>query len=138
MTLKEFITKGDRFAANAGAELVTIKEGYASARMTVTEEHLNAGGVCQGGAIFTLADVALAAVANTGLSLTFAIDSSIFYHRSAQLGDTLTAEAVAVSSHPKVPYCEVKVKNQNDILIASFQATCYTKRVALEGIDSLE
>ena len=85
-----------------------------------------------------MADVALAAVANTGLSLTFAIDSSIFYHRSAQLGDTLTAEAVAVSSHPKVPYCEVKVKNQNDILIASFQATCYNKRVPLEGVDALE
>lgn len=138
MTLKEFITKGDRFAANAGAELITIKEGYASARMTVTKEHLNAGGVCQGGAIFTVADVALAAVSNTGLSLTFAIDSSIFYHRSAQIGDTLIAEAVAVSRHPKVPYCEVKVKNQDDVLIASFQATCYTKRVTLEGIDSLE
>ena len=31
-----------------------------------------------------------------------------------------------------------KVKNQNDVLIASFQATCYNKRVPLEGVDALE
>ena len=138
MTLKEFITKGDRFAAKVGAELVSVKEGSATAQLLVTEEHLNAGGVCQGGAIFTVADVALAAVSNSALMLTFAIDSSIFYHRSAMLGDLLTAEAIMVSRHPKIPYCEVKVKNHNGILIASFQATCYSKRVSLDGIEMLE
>lgn len=138
MTLKEYITKGDRFAAKAGAVLVSVKEGYAKSQLLVTEEHLNAGGVCQGGAIFTVADVALAAVSNSSFSLTFAIDSSIYYHRSALSGDLLTAEAVAVSSHPKIPYCEVKVKNQKGVLIASFQATCYNKRVPLEGVDALE
>lgn len=138
MTLKEFITNGDRFAAKAGVELVSVKEGSATARLLVTKEHLNAGGVCQGGAIFTVADVALAAVSNSDFMLTFAIDSSVFYHRSAMEGDLLTAEAVAVSRHPKVPYCEVKVRNQNGILIASFQATCYSKRVPLDGVDSLE
>ncbi len=138
MTLKEFISNGDKFAAYAEARLITVKEGYAMSRMTVTEKHLNAGGVCQGGAIFTLADVALAAVSNSGLQLTFAINSSIFYHRSAMLGDMLTAEAVSVSKHPKVPYCEVSVKNQEGVLIASFQATCYSKRVPLENVSSLE
>ena len=54
---KEFF-KSDRFAANAGVELLEVKPGYAKARMLVTEEHLNAGGVCQGGALFTLADLA--------------------------------------------------------------------------------
>lgn len=138
MTLKEYISKGDRFAAKAGAELVSVKENCATAQLLVTEEHLNAGGVCQGGAIFTVADVALAAVSNSNFMLTFAIDSSIYYHRSAMVGDLLTAEAVLVSKHPKIPYCEVKVKNQDGVLIASFQATCYSKRVPLEGIDALE
>ena len=138
MTLKEFISKGDKFAAHAEARLITVKDGYAKSQLTVTEKHLNAGGVCQGGAIFTLADVALAAVSNSGLQLTFAINSSIFYHRSAMPGDVLTAEAVAVSKHPKVPYCEVNVRNQDNVLIASFQATCYSKRVTLENIDGLE
>ncbi len=138
MTLKEFIKKGDRFAAKAGVELVSVKDGSATAQLLVTKEHLNAGGVCQGGALFTVADVALAAVVNSNYMLTFAIDSSIFYHRSALEGGLLTSGAVAVSRHPKVPYCEVKVKNQDGVLIASFQATCYSKRVPLEGVDALE
>ena len=52
MTLKEFFEK-DRFAKLAGAELLDIREGYAKARMLITEEHLNGGGICQGGAVFT-------------------------------------------------------------------------------------
>ena len=38
---KEFF-KADRFAANAGVELLEVKPGFAKARMLVTEEHLNA------------------------------------------------------------------------------------------------
>lgn len=138
MTLKDFIGEGDHFARHSGVQVLSVAENYGKASLVVANEHLNAGGVCQGGAIFTLADLALAAVTNSGLQLTFAINSSIFYHRSAMLGDTLTAEAVAVSKHPKVPYCEVSVKNQDGVLIASFQATCYSKRVPLENVDSLE
>lgn len=62
--IKDFL-KNDRFALNAGIELLEVKEGKAKARMVVTKEHLNAGGVCQGGALFTLADFTCAAVANS-------------------------------------------------------------------------
>lgn len=44
-TLKEMLS-ADRFAAEAGVELLEISPGYAKARMKVTEKHLNAGGVC--------------------------------------------------------------------------------------------
>ena len=64
MTAQEFF-KNDRFATNAGVELIEIKEGYSKARLVITAEHLNAGGRTQGGAIFTLADLALAAAANS-------------------------------------------------------------------------
>ena len=56
-TLKEMLAN-DRFAVNAGVELLEIQPGYAKARMLITQNHLNAGGVCQGGALFTLADLA--------------------------------------------------------------------------------
>lgn len=56
MTLKDFLNEKDIFAANAGMELVEVREGYSRAVMTVGKSHLNAGGVCQGGALFTLAD----------------------------------------------------------------------------------
>ena len=53
MTLKEYLSEKDRFASAAGVELLEIKEGYARARMLVQPKHLNGGGVCQGGAVFT-------------------------------------------------------------------------------------
>ena len=52
--------QNDRFAANAGVKLLEVREGYAKASLTITPEHLNAGGRTQGGALFTLADLALA------------------------------------------------------------------------------
>ena len=61
MTIHEFL-QGDKFALLAGVELLETGNGYAKARMLIKPEHLNGGGVCQGGAIFTLADLAFAAV----------------------------------------------------------------------------
>jgi len=89
MTLKDYLNTGDRFAAGSGARLVEIAPGSAVAELKVTSAHLNAGGVCQGGAIFTLADLVFAALVNQGENLTFAINSTIYYHVSAREGDTL-------------------------------------------------
>ena len=127
MTLKDFLNQGDRFAANAGAQLVEVHEGYARAEMTVTREHLNAGGVCQGGALFTLADLALAAVMNSHGRLTLSIESTISFLSSAVEGDLLTAEAVETHSHHKIPYLEVKVRNQCGELVCAFTALGYCK-----------
>lgn len=127
MTLKDFLNQGDRFAANAGAQIVEVREGYARAEMTVTREHLNAGGVCQGGALFTLADLALAAVMNSHGRLTLSIESTISFLCSAVEGDVLTAEAVETRSHHKIPYLEVKVRNQCGELVCAFTALGYCK-----------
>ena len=92
MTAQEFF-KNDRFATNAGVELIEIKEGYSKARLVITAEHLNAGGRTQGGAIFTLADLALAAAANSHGTLAFSLSSNITFLRSSGPGDVLYAEA---------------------------------------------
>ena len=60
MTINEFL-QGDKFALFAGVELLETGNGYAKARMEIKPMHLNGGGVCQGGAIFTLADLAYTA-----------------------------------------------------------------------------
>ena len=92
MTPQEFFKK-DRFADNVGVELIEIKEGYGKARLVITEEHLNAGNRTQGGALFTLADLALAAAANSHGTLAFSLSSNITFLRSSGPGDTLYAEA---------------------------------------------
>lgn len=129
MTLKEFLSEGDVFARYIGVKLTEIKPGTAKATMTVTENHLNAGGICQGGALFTLADLVFAALVNQGENMAFAINSTIYYHVSARLGDVLTAEGQFTSNHPKIPAARVQVKDQNGTVIATFHAQGYTKRV---------
>ncbi|MBR1490237.1 MAG: PaaI family thioesterase [Bacteroidales bacterium] len=128
MTLKEFLNTGDRFAAASGARLVEVAPGAAVAVLDVTSAHLNAGGVCQGGAIFTLADLVFAALVNQGENLTFAINSTIYYHVSAREGDTLRAEGRISCAHHRIPSAEVVVTNQDGVRIATFTGQAYVGR----------
>lgn len=131
MTLKEFLSKNDRFAANSGCVLEEIGNGYARASLVVTTEHLNAGGVCQGGAYFTLADIAIAAVMNSHGQLTFGVENNIVYVKSAQVGDTLTAIATEVVNHHKLPYVDVRITNQNGELLCIVTGIGYRKQMPM-------
>jgi len=122
--------KEDRFAALAGIELLEIKKGYAKARMEIRPTHLNAGGVCQGGAIFTLADFAFAAATNSHGRLTFSITSNINIFKSERSG-YLYASAREVFNHKKLSNCEVEVRNESGELIATFNGSGYRKDVEL-------
>ena len=137
MTLKDFLSQGDRFAANTGCILKEVREDYARAELVVTPDHLNAGGVCQGGVYFTLADIALAAVMNSREQLTFGIENNIVFLKSAKVGDTLIAEAVEVFNHHKIPYVDVRITNQNGDLCSVVTGLAYRKAANL-GIDGLE
>ena len=137
MTLKDYLNGGDRFAANSGARLTDIGTGTATATMTVTSAHLNAGGVCQGGAVFTLADLVFAALVNQGENLTFAINSTIYYHVSAHEGDVLRAEGRLVCDHRRIPSAEVIVTNQDGVHVATFTSQAYTGRTPLP-LDGLQ
>ena len=92
MTPQEFF-KNDRFADNVGIELTEVKKGYSRAQLKITDEHLNAGGRTQGGVLFTLADLALAAAANSHGTLAFSLSSNINFLRASTTGDILYAEA---------------------------------------------
>ena len=131
MTLKDFLSQNDRFAANSGCRLIEVREGFATAELTVTPEHLNAGGVCQGGVYFTLADIAIAAVMNSRQTLTFGIENNIMFLHSAKVGDTLTAEATEVYNHHKIPYVEVRITNQHGDLCCVVTGLAYRKDATL-------
>lgn len=131
MDIKEILNRTDRFAANAGCRLTEVDDEHAVAEMLVTQEHLNGGQVCQGGALFTLADLAIAALMNCRGQLTFGINNSIMFVSSAKEGDLLRAEAVNVSNHPKIPSVEVRVTNQEGRLICHVTGMGYRKSMPL-------
>ena len=132
MDIKELLNRTDRFAANAGCQITEVDEQHAVAVMTVTAEHLNGGHVCQGGALFTLADLAIAALMNCRGQLTFGISNSIMFVASALEGDVLRAEAVHVSNHHKIPSVEVNVTNQNNVLICHVTGLGYRKSTPIK------
>ncbi len=129
MTIKEFF-KDDRYAAFSGIELLEIESGKATAKMPIKEMHLNAGNVVQGGAIFTLADLAFAAAVNAYGNLAMSIETTIRYFKSVSSG-TLYAKAEMIHIHHKLATFEVKVTNQENELIALFTATAYRKNIPL-------
>ena len=129
MTINEFL-QGDKFALLAGVELMETGNGYAKARMEIRADHLNGGGVCQGGAIFTLADLAFAAATNSHARLTLSISSTINFFKAESSG-YLYAEAKEIFSHNRLANCEVRITNDKQELIAQFNGTGYRKDTEL-------
>lgn len=129
MNIQELLNRTDRFAANAGCKITEVDAQHAVAEMKVTADHLNGGNVCQGGALFTLADLAIAALMNSQGQLTFGISNSIIYVSSSKEGDLLRAEAVMIADHHKIPSVEVRVTNQEGKVICHVTGMGYRKPI---------
>ena len=136
MTLLEKLNQTDIFAHDNGIQLTEVREGYAKAEMTVGPRHINGADVCQGGAIFTLADLAFAAVCNSHGVLTLGISNNIEFLVSARLGDHLVAEARETINHHKMPQCLIRVTNQDGTLIALATGRGYRKHITFD-VDNL-
>ncbi len=125
--MKPSIVANDQFALFMGAQLVSVEEGKALTRLTVDKRHLNGAGVCMGGVMFTLADWAFAAAVNSHDIVTLTTGANMTYISSAKEGDVLTAEAIEVVNHHRLPYAEVRITNQEGKLIAIYTASGYRK-----------
>ena len=82
----------DRFATENGLTLDELDECHAVTSLTVGDRHRNAFGGVMGGAIFTLADYAFAALTNDRERVTVAQQVSINY-LSPVKGERLVATA---------------------------------------------
>jgi acyl-CoA thioesterase len=128
--LKKFFKK-DKFAAHTGIELLEVSPGYAKARMEIEEKHLNALKAVQGGALFTLADLAFAAASNAYGIAAVGINSNISFVKAATKG-TLTAEAKENSINPKIATYTVNITDDAGDLVAIFQGMVYRKKFTLD------
>ena len=124
VTPQEFF-QHDRFAANTGIQLLEVRKGYAKASLVLTAEHLNAGGRTQGGVLFTLADLALAAAANSHGTLAFSLSSTITFLRASGTGDTLYAEARERYIGRATGCYQIDITNQQGKLIATFESSVF-------------
>jgi acyl-CoA thioesterase len=125
-TLRQCFRK-DRFARQAGIELLDVSPGRATAKMILRPDHINGLNTVHGGAIFTLADFTFAAAANSHGTVAVAINASITFMKAASTG-TLWAEAREISKNFKIGAYSVAVKDDQGDLIAQFQGLAYRKR----------
>ena len=116
----------DKFALHAGIELLEVKSGTAKVRMEVKPFHINGVGLVHGGALFTLADFAFAAAANSHEEVAVAINASISYLKGVKAG-TLYAEAEEISNSRKISVYSIRVTDDAGQLIAMFQGMAYKK-----------
>jgi acyl-CoA thioesterase len=123
--IKQFFSL-DRYAALSGIELISVAEGKSLAQMRLGPQHWNGLGSVHGGAIFTLADFAFAAAANSYGTLAVAINANITIMKAASTG-TLHARATEVSKNFKLGTYTVEVTDDQGDLIALFQGMAYRK-----------
>lgn len=122
--------ENDRFAAMTGAKIIEAREGYCKAVLEIEQKHMNAAGVVQGGAIFTLADFAFAVASNSGGRLALAVNVNISFLRAVTNG-TLVAEARELGQPGKLGAYEVKVTDGQGRLVAQFNGMVYRKKDVL-------
>ncbi|MDQ7095180.1 PaaI family thioesterase [Desulfosporosinus sp. PR] len=123
--------KNDRFAALVGIKLVEVGPGYAKASLEIGEQHLNAVNIVQGGVIFTLADFAFAAAANSYGQISLGINANISFFQPPK-GKMLFAEAEEISGSKKILNYNVDVFDESAALIARFTGMAYRKKDALD------
>ena len=73
---------------------------------------MNSVGIVQGGAIFTLADLAFAMACNSAGKVAVAVNTNLSFLKATRSG-TLHAEATEVARSRKISTCTVRVTNDN-------------------------
>ncbi len=104
----------DGFAAHLGFELVAAGMGTATVRMQIGAQHVNFNGRCHGGAIFSLADMALGLACNGYGTIAALIDGHISLAAGVEQGAWIVAHALEVSRTRKIAVYRVDVTRADD------------------------
>lgn len=118
----------DPFAKLLGIEVDQVDEGWASASMTITEEHLNFHGAANGGGMFSLADVVFAIASNSYGQTAVGINVNMNFMKAGNVGDILTAKAEEIAKNPKLGHYRMTIINQQGDLLATADGTVYRKK----------
>ena len=119
------------FARKLGLKLVKLEPGYALVEMTLQPDTANIFEMTHGGAIFSLIDEAFELSCNSHGTVAVALSMTVTYHRPPTQGAMLRAESREVYRSRKTGTYDIKVTENEDMLIASCQAVAYRKREKL-------
>lgn len=116
--------KHDRFATVAtGCKVIAAEKGRAVCELEIQDVHRNQMDNVMGGAIFTLADFALAVSVNVGQPPTVSVNHSIDFMRATK-GTKLTATATCEKAGRSLVFMRVDVVDDLGKDIARMNAVC--------------
>jgi acyl-CoA thioesterase len=98
--------------------------------MDIEPRHLDAVGIMQGGALFTLADLAFALACNSHGTLAVGCQADITWLKAVRSG-RLTAEAEEISRTKTVSTCLIRVLDESGNLVALSKCVAYIKGTPL-------
>jgi acyl-CoA thioesterase len=128
----------DRYAANAGIVIDSVSEESVVCGMEITEAHMNASNRVQGGAIFTLADVAFGVHSNlhracgAAVGLTVGQSCGISYLRRPK-GKRLLARSTCLSRGKNVSVYRIAVTDEEGTLVAEMHGNGFTMDKGPDG-----
>jgi len=117
--------ENDFFSQWMGVEVLEVKEGYSRIKMTIRKEMVNGFGIVHGGLPFSLADSAFAFACNNRNNLSVALDVTITFTKTVNIGDELTAEAKEIHNGRSTGVYLVSIINQKKEQVAFFKGTCF-------------
>jgi acyl-CoA thioesterase len=107
-------------------EALECKTGYGKAQMPLAENQINGLGMAHGGALFTLADIAMVlAVVGSG-SHCVTLSSNVSYLNPAKNGP-VEAEAFLISASAKIVHVEVNIKDAENVPVCRCNFIAYKK-----------
>jgi acyl-CoA thioesterase len=124
----EAMWANDRASRGLGMRLDAVSPGRARLSMPITEAMTNGHGICHGGFIFSLADSAMAFVANPRGEAAVAQHASITFIRPGHVGETLIADAEERMHAGRSGIYDVRVTTEAGELIAEFRGHTRTLR----------
>lgn len=105
------VFENDLFAKLLGLEIIELDAGFAKIKGTVTAQMLNAMGKTHGGAIFAMADFALAVASNSYGEPAVSTNVSINYMKASTAGDVIIATATEESRTRKTGLYRIEIRN---------------------------
>jgi acyl-CoA thioesterase len=116
----------DRFASErCGAVVEEARPGHAVCSFVIEPAHRNAMGAVMGGAVFTLADFALAVASNFGQPPRVTATSNVEFVSAAK-GSRLVATCDADRTGSRLGFYTTRVEDDLGRLVALVHATCMT------------
>jgi acyl-CoA thioesterase len=119
--------ESEPFVQKFGIKLLDLDEGYSKVEMKFTPDMENILGMAHGGALFALIDEAFETASNSHGTVAVALNMNVTYISPPSPGSRLIAEAREFSRTHRTANYEIKVHDDQKILIASCQALVYRK-----------